>query len=87
MQGRAGAVIVVVARLLGALGDRDRWLLIYDNAEAPPVFSHQVYRAFQLVARISPLIPSYRKKHAFGRRSRTRVVDHGADLYSMWTRF
>jgi hypothetical protein len=30
---------VAVSRLLAALGDRDRWLLIYDNAEAPPVLA------------------------------------------------
>jgi hypothetical protein len=30
---------VAVSRLLGALGDRDRWLLIYDNAEQPHVLA------------------------------------------------
>jgi hypothetical protein len=30
---------VAVSRLLGALGDRDRWLLIYDNAEQPLVLA------------------------------------------------
>jgi len=28
-------VRVAVSRLLGALGDRDRWLLVYDNAQSP----------------------------------------------------
>ncbi len=30
---------VAVSRLLGALGDREHWLLIYDNAEAPGVLA------------------------------------------------
>jgi tetratricopeptide (TPR) repeat protein len=30
---------VAVSRLLGALQERDRWLLIYDNAEQPPVLA------------------------------------------------
>jgi Domain of unknown function (DUF4062)/NB-ARC domain len=33
--GQTETVGVAVSRLLGALGDRDRWLLIYDNAEQP----------------------------------------------------
>jgi hypothetical protein len=31
--GQSEMVGVAVSRLLGALGERDRWLLIYDNAE------------------------------------------------------
>jgi hypothetical protein len=33
------AVEVAVSRLLGALQERDRWLLIYDNAEQPRVLA------------------------------------------------
>jgi hypothetical protein len=33
--GLADPVGVAVSRLLGALGDRDRWLLVYDNAQFP----------------------------------------------------
>ncbi|MBV9142108.1 MAG: tetratricopeptide repeat protein [Pseudonocardiales bacterium] len=32
---QADPVGVAVSRLLGALGNRDRWLLVYDNADAP----------------------------------------------------
>ena len=35
----AGPVGVAVSRLLGALRDRERWLLIYDNAEDPATLS------------------------------------------------
>ena len=35
--GQSEMVGVAVSRLLGALGERDRWLLIYDNAEQPRV--------------------------------------------------
>jgi tetratricopeptide (TPR) repeat protein len=35
LAGLADPVGVAVSRLLGALGDRDRWLLVYDNAQAP----------------------------------------------------
>ena len=37
--GPTEAVGVAVARLLGALQQRDRWLLIYDNAEQPRVLA------------------------------------------------
>jgi len=37
--GPTDAVVVAVSRLLGALGERDRWLLIFDNAEQPRVLS------------------------------------------------
>jgi hypothetical protein len=30
---------MAVSRLLGALGDRDRWLVIYDNAESPRILA------------------------------------------------
>ncbi|MBV9143440.1 MAG: tetratricopeptide repeat protein, partial [Pseudonocardiales bacterium] len=35
LAGQADPVSVAVSRLLGALGDRERWLLIYDNAQTP----------------------------------------------------
>jgi hypothetical protein len=35
LAGQSDPAGVAVSRLLGALGDRDRWLLIYDNAETP----------------------------------------------------
>jgi tetratricopeptide (TPR) repeat protein len=37
--GRAEPAGVAVSRLLGALQERDRWLLIYDNAEQPHVLA------------------------------------------------
>jgi hypothetical protein len=37
--GQAETVGVAVSRLLGALQDRDRWLLIYDNAEQPSLLA------------------------------------------------
>jgi hypothetical protein len=37
--GQAETAGVAVSRLLGALQDRDRWLLIYDNAEQPRVLA------------------------------------------------
>jgi tetratricopeptide repeat protein/uncharacterized protein DUF4062/NB-ARC domain-containing protein len=37
--GQADPVGVAVSRLLGALGDRERWLLVYDNAEEPGVLA------------------------------------------------
>jgi hypothetical protein len=37
--GQTETAGVAVSRLLGALGDRDRWLLIYDNAEQPQVLA------------------------------------------------
>jgi hypothetical protein len=33
--GQSDPAGVAVSRLLGALGDRDRWLVVYDNAEVP----------------------------------------------------
>ncbi|MBV9011111.1 MAG: tetratricopeptide repeat protein [Pseudonocardiales bacterium] len=35
LAGQSDPVGVAVSRLLGALGDRKRWLLIYDNAQTP----------------------------------------------------
>jgi hypothetical protein len=35
LAGQSDPAGVAVSRLLGALGDRDRWLLVYDNAETP----------------------------------------------------
>ncbi len=35
--GQTETAGVAVSRLLGALQDRDRWLLIYDNVEQPPL--------------------------------------------------
>lgn len=35
LAGLADPVRVAVSRLLGALGDRQRWLLVYDNAQSP----------------------------------------------------
>jgi Domain of unknown function (DUF4062) len=35
LAGQADPVGVAVSRLMGALGDRQRWLLVYDNAQAP----------------------------------------------------
>jgi Domain of unknown function (DUF4062)/Tetratricopeptide repeat/NB-ARC domain len=37
--GQTETAAVAVSRLLGALQDRDRWLLIYDNAEQPRVLA------------------------------------------------
>ena len=37
--GQTDAVAVAVSRLVGALQERDRWLLIYDNAEQPRVLA------------------------------------------------
>ncbi|MDQ2880076.1 MAG: FxSxx-COOH system tetratricopeptide repeat protein [Actinomycetota bacterium] len=37
--GQTETAGVAVSRLLGALQDRDRWLLIYDNAEQPDVLA------------------------------------------------
>jgi hypothetical protein len=37
--GQADPVGVAVSRLPGALGDRERWLLVYDNAEDPGVLA------------------------------------------------
>jgi tetratricopeptide (TPR) repeat protein len=39
LAGAADRAEVAVSRLLGALRDRDRWLLIYDNAEDPAALS------------------------------------------------
>ena len=35
LAGQADPVGVAVSRLMGALGDRKRWLLVYDNAQSP----------------------------------------------------
>jgi hypothetical protein len=39
LAGQTDPVRMAVSRLLGALGDRKRWLLVYDNAETPDVLA------------------------------------------------